>query len=54
MDREALYARIDARVDAMLAAGAVEEVRRANAAGRRTPRARRSASTSCWPATSRA
>jgi tRNA dimethylallyltransferase len=33
MDREALYARIDARVDAMVAAGAVEEVRRANAAG---------------------
>ena len=33
MDRDALYARIDARVDAMLAAGAVEEVRRANAAG---------------------
>jgi tRNA dimethylallyltransferase len=33
MDREALYARIDARVDAMVAAGAVEEVRAANAAG---------------------
>ena len=33
MDREALYARIDARVDAMLAAGAVDEVRRADAAG---------------------
>ena len=33
MDREALYARIDARVDAMLAAGAAEEVRRAHAAG---------------------
>lgn len=33
MDREALYARIDARVDAMLAAGAVDEVRRAHAAG---------------------
>lgn len=33
MDREALYARIDARVDAMLAAGAREEVLRANAAG---------------------
>ena len=29
MDREALYARIDARVDAMVAAGAAEEVRRA-------------------------
>src|SRR3954454_18260652 len=29
MEREALYARIDARVDAMVAAGAVEEVRRA-------------------------
>jgi tRNA dimethylallyltransferase len=33
MDREALYERIDRRVDAMLAAGAVEEVRRAHAAG---------------------
>jgi tRNA dimethylallyltransferase len=33
MDREALYARIDARVDAMVAAGAREEVRRAHAAG---------------------
>jgi tRNA dimethylallyltransferase len=33
MEREALYARIDARVDAMLAAGATEEVRRAHAAG---------------------
>jgi tRNA dimethylallyltransferase len=33
MDREALYARIDARVDAMVAAGAEAEVRRANAAG---------------------
>jgi tRNA dimethylallyltransferase len=33
MEREALYARIDERVDAMLAAGAREEVRRAHAAG---------------------
>jgi tRNA dimethylallyltransferase len=33
MEREALYARIDARVDEMLAAGAQEEVRRAHAAG---------------------
>ena len=33
MDREALYARIDARVDAMVAAGAAEEVRAAAAAG---------------------
>ena len=33
MEREALYERIDARVDAMVAAGAGEEVRRANAAG---------------------
>jgi tRNA dimethylallyltransferase len=33
MERDALYARIDARVDAMVAAGAVEEVRRAHAAG---------------------
>jgi tRNA dimethylallyltransferase len=33
MEREALYRRIDARVDAMVAAGAVDEVRRAAAAG---------------------
>ncbi len=33
MEREALYERIDARVDAMLAAGVAEEVRRAHAAG---------------------
>ncbi len=33
MDRDALYERIDRRVDEMVAAGAVEEVRRANAAG---------------------
>src|SRR4051794_2097357 len=33
MDREALYGRIDARADAMVAAGAAEEVRRADAAG---------------------
>jgi tRNA dimethylallyltransferase len=33
MDRAALYAHIDARVDAMVAAGAAEEVRRAAAAG---------------------
>jgi tRNA dimethylallyltransferase len=33
MDREGLYARIDARVEQMLAAGAEHEVRRANAAG---------------------
>jgi len=33
MERERLYAHIDARVDAMLAAGAAEEVRRADAAG---------------------
>jgi tRNA dimethylallyltransferase len=33
MEREALYARIDARIDEMLAAGAREEVRRAHAAG---------------------
>jgi tRNA dimethylallyltransferase len=33
LDRDALYARIDARVDEMLAAGAEEEVRHANAAG---------------------
>lgn len=33
MERESLYAAIDARVDALVAAGAVEEVRAANAAG---------------------
>ncbi|HEY5342720.1 MAG TPA: tRNA (adenosine(37)-N6)-dimethylallyltransferase MiaA [Solirubrobacteraceae bacterium] len=33
MEREALYARIDARVEQMLGAGAREEVRRAHAAG---------------------
>jgi tRNA dimethylallyltransferase len=33
MERETLYSRIDARVDQMIAAGAQEEVRRANAAG---------------------
>jgi tRNA dimethylallyltransferase len=33
MEREELYGRIDARVDAMVTAGAVEEVRRADAAG---------------------
>jgi tRNA dimethylallyltransferase len=33
MDRDRLYARIDERVDQMLAAGAEQEVRRANAAG---------------------
>jgi tRNA dimethylallyltransferase len=33
MDRAALYERIDARVDAMLEAGAANEVRAANAAG---------------------
>jgi tRNA dimethylallyltransferase len=32
-DRDELYARIDARVDAMVAAGAVDEVRAAHAAG---------------------
>jgi tRNA dimethylallyltransferase len=33
MEREALYRRIDARVERMLAAGAREEVRRAHASG---------------------
>ena len=33
MERQALYERIDARVDRMLAAGVQEEVRRAAAAG---------------------
>jgi tRNA dimethylallyltransferase len=33
MERDALYARIDERVEAMVAAGAVDEVRAAHAAG---------------------
>jgi tRNA dimethylallyltransferase len=33
MDREQLYARIDARVDAMVAAGAIDEVRAAHTFG---------------------
>ena len=33
MERDALYRRIDARAEAMVAAGAVAEVRRADAAG---------------------
>ena len=33
MERQALYARIDARVDEMIAAGAADEVKRADAAG---------------------
>ena len=33
LDRAALHARIDARVDAMIAAGLVDEIRRLNAAG---------------------
>jgi tRNA dimethylallyltransferase len=32
-DRDELYARVDARVDAMIAAGVLDEVRRAHAAG---------------------
>jgi len=36
MERDQLYARIDARVDGMIAAGARDEVRRANAAGAST------------------
>ena len=48
MEREALYARDRRRVDAMVAAGAREEVRRARGRGRLGDRlARRSASTSC-------
>src|SRR4051812_12994684 len=39
MDRDALYERIDARVDAMVAAGAVEEVRRAQGASRTAKKA---------------
>ena len=54
MDRDALYARIDARVDAMVAAGAARRGPRApHAAGASATAARRSASRSCWRATSR-
>ena len=54
MDRDALYARIDARIDAMLEAGVREEVQKARRTRRlRRPRARRSASRSCSTATSR-
>ena len=41
MDREALYGRIDARVDAMVAAGAAEEVRARGRRGRVGDGARR-------------
>ncbi len=51
MEREGLYARIDARVAEMVAAGPGEEVRRADAAGASRPRATRSASRSCCAAT---
>ncbi len=47
MDRERLYAQIEARVEAMIAAGAEDEVRRANISGASAPRARRSALTNC-------
>ena len=40
-DRERLYAQIDARVDAMLAAGVEQEVRAASAGGRASSTARR-------------
>jgi len=53
MERERLYERIDARVDAMLAAGAEEEVRRAYGAGASVTAQRPWASRSCWPETSR-
>ena len=54
MQREALYEAIDARVEAMLAAGAREQVlARAMRPAHRRRRARRSASRICWPATSR-
>ena len=53
MDRALLYERIDARAEAIVASGAIEAVRRAEAAGPlRGPRAGRLASTSCSAATS--
>ena len=53
MDRDALYARIDARVDAMVAAGVHARSAPPTRRAPRRPRARRWASRSCWPATSR-
>ncbi len=54
MDREALYRAIDARVEAMVEAGAAEEVRaRRRRRARAPPRARPWASTSCCAATAR-
>jgi tRNA dimethylallyltransferase len=49
VDRDELRARIDARVDAMVAGGLVEECRRCGSAGRSCPRppARRSATARC-------
>ena len=53
MDRARLYERIDARIEAIVASGAEEEARRAEALGPVADRAqRRSASTSCSAATS--
>ena len=52
MEREALYERIDARVDAMVAAGARDEVERRGRRRVAPPPARRSASRSCSTATS--
>ena len=51
MERSALYERIDARVLELVAAGAREEVLRAQAAGASLTLARRSASKSYWRAT---
>ena len=53
MDREALKGAIDARVDSMVAGGAATRSPARTPRARRRPRARRSGSTSCWPATSR-
>ena len=54
MEREQLYARIDARVDRMVAAGvAGRRCAAQTPQARRSLLARRSASTSCSPATSR-
>ena len=53
IDRNELATRIDARVDAMVARGVLEEVADAERAAPRVPPAPRSASSSCWPVTSR-
>ena len=53
MERRALYERIDARVEPMVAAGAAEEVRRADAAGASRTARKALGFEELWAATSR-